>query len=71
VIRVCDEAGDVIETHEYKGDFKERCEAFSDNALACSPSYVAPIAPPKDQSDRRKNLSSHISVNKMLSEILC
>jgi hypothetical protein len=24
VIRVCDEAGNVIETHEHKGDFKER-----------------------------------------------
>jgi hypothetical protein len=24
VIRVYDEAGNVIETHEYKGDFKER-----------------------------------------------
>ena len=23
VIRVCDEAGNVIETHEHKGDFKE------------------------------------------------
>ena len=23
VIRVCDEAGDVIETHEHKEDFKE------------------------------------------------
>jgi len=23
VIRVCDDAGNVIETHEHKGDFKE------------------------------------------------
>jgi hypothetical protein len=23
VIRVCDEAGNVIETHKHKGDFKE------------------------------------------------
>jgi len=34
---VCDEAGNVIETHEHKGEFKEssHCEAKSRHAVKC------------------------------------
>jgi hypothetical protein len=34
VIRVDDDAGNVIETHEHKGDFKEPCSRSTSRATA-------------------------------------
>jgi len=43
VIRVCDEAGNVIETHEHAGDFKEPELIKSDGAAAWTFVTVATV----------------------------
>jgi len=44
VIRVYDDAGDVIETHEHKGDFKDPLKYYPNHAVVIA--RIALASPP-------------------------